>query len=203
MHDDAPAILPPRDPDPGVSGPDALDHDRLIQAVAERRDRVAFARLFAFYAPRLKAFLMRSGASASAAEDFAQDTMLTVWRRADLFDARRARAATWIFVIARNRRLDALRQDRRRTMLSEDPLAAPEPERPDASLETAAEAERVRAALADLAPDQAEAIRLSFFADRPHAEIAEALHLPLGTVKSRIRAGLARLRARLQQGEAE
>ena len=203
MHDGAPCIVGSRDPGPGVTEPDEFEHDRLVEAVAQRRDRTAYARLFAYYAPRLKAFLMRSGASASAAEDFAQDTMLTVWRRADLFDARRARAATWIFIIARNRRIDALRQDRRRSAPPEDLMDAAEPDRPDALLETAGDARRVRAALAELAPDQAEAIRLSFFADRPHAEIAEALRLPLGKVKSRIRAGLARLRATQQQEEAE
>lgn len=203
MHDGAPTDLPSSGPGLAVSEPAEREHERLIEAVAQRRDRDAYARLFAHYAPRLKAFLMRSGASASAAEDFAQDAMLTVWRRADLYDPRRASAATWIFIIARNRRIDALRRDARQSLLQEDPLPGEEPERPDALLETAHEAERVRAALAGLAPDQAEAIRLSFYADRPHAEIAEALRLPLGTVKSRIRAGLARLRAQLQQGEAE
>lgn len=201
MHGSAVAIVGSSEAGPGVSGADPFEHDRLIEAVAQRRDRAAFARLFDYYAPRLKAFLMRSGASASAAEDFAQDAMLTVWRRADLFDARRAHAATWIFIIARNRRLDALRQEGRRALSGEDPLAPAEPERPDVAFEMAGEAERVRAAIANLAPDQAEAIRLSFFGDRPHAEIAAALHLPLGTVKSRIRAGLARLRAQLQNEE--
>lgn len=203
MYDAAPTDLAASAPGLAVSEPDEREHERLLEAVAQRRDREAYARLFAHYAPRLKAFLMRSGASASAAEDFAQDAMLTVWRRADLFDPRRARASTWIFIIARNRRIDALRRDGRQSLLQDDPFAGEAPEQPDALLETAHEAERVRAALAQLAPDQAEAIRLSFFADRPHGEIAETLSLPLGTVKSRIRAGLARLRAQLQQGEAE
>lgn len=186
-----------------MTEPDAFEHDRLIEAVAQRRDRAAFARLFAHYAPRLKTFLMRSGASASAAEDFAQDTMLTVWRRADLFDARRARAATWIFIIARSRRIDALRRDARQAAGPDLSLAQPDPERPDEALEATYDAERIRAALNELAPDQAEAIRLSFFGDRPHSEIAETLRLPLGTVKSRIRAGLMRLRGALQPpGEA-
>jgi len=86
--------------------PDPFVHDRLIEAVALHRDREAFAELFSYFAPRLKAWLIKSGATPGAAEDFAQDAMLTVWRKADLFDARKARAATWIFTIARNRRLD-------------------------------------------------------------------------------------------------
>jgi RNA polymerase sigma-70 factor, ECF subfamily len=95
------------------------EHDRLIEAVALRRDREAFARLFEHFAPRLKAYLMKAGAPAGAAEDFAQDAMLTVWRKAELFDSSKARAATWIFTIARNRRLDVLRQDARRTPMPE------------------------------------------------------------------------------------
>lgn len=199
MHGRASDITLAPDPGPPVTEADAFEHDRLIEAVAQRRDRAAFARLFAYYAPRLKAFLMRSGASASAAEDFAQDAMLTVWRRADLFDARRARAATWIFVIARNRRIDALRREGRPSPALDAAFAPPDPERPDEVLEAVDDAERVRAALAELAPDQAEAIKLSFFGDRPHSEIAETLRLPLGTVKSRIRTGLIRMRATLQQ----
>lgn len=182
-----------------MSEPDPFEHDRLIQAVAQRRDRAAFATLFAFYAPRLKAFMMRSGATAAAAEDFAQDAMLTVWRRADLFDPRRARAATWIFIIARNRRIDVLRREARAPLAPDAALAPADPERPDEALETAWDAERVRAALAKLSPDQAEAIKLSFFGDRPHGEIAAALGAPLGTVKSRIRTGLIRLRGLLEQ----
>ena len=89
------------------------DYDDLLVAVARRRDREAFARLFAHFAPRLKAYLMKSGAPAPAADDFAQDAMLTVWRKAELFDPSRARAATWIFTIARNRRIDVLRRDGR------------------------------------------------------------------------------------------
>ena len=92
---------------------DEFLYDRLIEAVAVRRDREAFVQLFEHFAPRLKAWLMKSGVSSTAAEDFAQDAMLSVWRKADLFDARKARAATWIFTIARNRRLDVLRRDAR------------------------------------------------------------------------------------------
>ena len=88
-----------------VSG--EAEYDRLIQAVARDRDRDAFAALFDHFAPRLKAYLMRAGAAPAAADDFAQDAMLTVWRKAEQFDPSRARAATWIFTIARNRRIDA------------------------------------------------------------------------------------------------
>lgn len=176
----------------------ADEYGRLIEAVAATRDRDAFARLFEHFAPRLKAYLMRAGAPPGAAEDFAQDAMLTVWRKADLFDPRRASAATWIFTIARNRRLDALRRESRPLPLPEMSLAPEEPEQPDAQVSGAEEAARLNAAMTDLSPEQLEVLRLAFFQGDPHSEIARKLNLPLGTVKSRIRKAMMKLRIALQ-----
>lgn len=180
---------------------DAFAHDRLIEAVALRRDREAFAELFSYFAPRLKAWLVKSGATPAAAEDFAQDAMLTVWRKADLFDGRKARAATWIFTIARNRRLDMLRRDARPLPTPEIDLADDEVRRPDDILAMSEDAERVRDALSRLKPDQVEVLRLAFFMESPHSEIARQLDLPLGTVKSRIRNAMIKLRLILEPSE--
>ena len=179
------------------------DYDRLILAVARNRDREAFAALFDHFAPRLKAYLMRSGAAAAAADDFAQDAMLTVWRKAEMFDPARARAATWIFTIARNRRIDALRRDSRPLPVPEISLASPDPERPDELLEARQDEGRVRAALHRLKPDQIEVIQMAFFQDLTHAEVAQSLALPLGTVKSRIRNAMIKLRDLLDQPVGE
>lgn len=183
------------------SSQDEFAHDRLIEAVALRRDREAFAQLFSYFAPRLKAWLIKSGATPGAAEDFAQDAMLTVWRKADLFDARKARAATWIFTIARNRRLDMLRRDARPLPTPEIELAGEAVPRPDDLLSTSEDAARVRDALARLNPDQVEVLHLAFFMDNPHSEIARRLDLPLGTVKSRIRNAMIKLRLILEPSE--
>ena len=177
----------------------AHEHDRLIERIALSRDRDAFAALFAHFAPRLKAWLIKAGAAPAAAEDFAQDAMLAVWRKADLFDARRAHAATWIFTIARNLRIDAARRDARQPPapaieLAPEPLATPEE-----AIRRADDAAHVTEALAVLSDDQREVIRLAFFQDRPHSEIAALLQLPLGTVKSRIRKAMIRLRRELDQ----
>lgn len=191
-----------------ISGPQSVraarvadgveDFDRLIVAVAQTRDRDAFAQLFQHFAPRLKAWLIRGGAAEAAAEEFAQEAMLTVWRKADLFDPRMARASTWIFTIARNRRLDALRKDARAPLID---LAPPplDPERPDDLLEERQDAARIRQAIASLNPEQAQVLHLSFFLDEPHSAIAERLCLPLGTVKSRIRKAMLKLRVMLEQ----
>jgi RNA polymerase sigma-70 factor (ECF subfamily) len=174
------------------------DYDQLIVAVARTRDRDAFARLFQHFAPRLKAWLIKGGAADAAAEEFAQDAMLTVWRKAELFDSRMARASTWIFTIARNRRLDALRKDARVPPVELIP-ADTEPDRPDALLEGRQDAGRIREAMAALTPEQAQVLHLAFFLDQPHSAIAERLHLPLGTVKSRIRKAMLKLRVMLEQ----
>jgi RNA polymerase sigma-70 factor (ECF subfamily) len=179
------------------SGPNGKDLSRLIEAVAQHRDREAFARLFAHFAPRLKSFQLRAGATPAAAEDFAQEAMLTVWRKAALYDSARAGASSWIFAIARNLRIDAHRRDRRGAVeidVSFEPEAQMQPDR---LLSDQDEALRIRQALAALPEEQADVVRLSFYQDVPHAEIAGRLGLPLGTVKSRLRLAMARLREAL------
>lgn len=175
----------------------AMDGSALLAAIATRGDREAFATLFAHFAPRVKGYLMRLGLPDARAEELAQETMLTVWRRAEQFDPATDGAAAWIFTIARNLRVDAARRDRvmpRLELLAEEP---PPPPSADAAIQSAQHTERVRAALARLPDEQAEVVRLSFFDDRPHAEIERALGIPLGTVKSRLRLAMARLRALL------
>src|SRR5581483_9993020 len=131
------------------------------------------AALFAHFAPRLKAHLIRLGSRADAAEELAQETLLTVWRKAALYDPARAGAAAWIFAIARNLRIDAARHARL-------PLPEPDPaDAPDAPVAAAERARRVRAALDSLPREQAEVVRLAFFDDRPHAQIEQALGIPL------------------------
>ena len=182
----------------GADSDRAAEDVALILAIADRRDRMAFVTLFGRFAPRLKSWFQRSGSASEHAEDLAQETMLSVWRKADSFDPARAGATTWIFTIARNQRIDAARRLPRRTLDADDPSLAPQqPAAPDAVLDTMRRETRVRAALTLLSPEQAEVIRLSFFEDRPHADIERALGIPLGTVKSRLRLAMNRLRNHL------
>ncbi len=164
-----------------------------IEAVARSQDRAAFGDLFAHFAPRVKGYLMRLGANASLAEDLAQEAMLTLWRKAALFDPSKASASTWVFTIARNLRIDAIRRERHPEI---DPSElAPEPDRAaDASMVRDEDDAKVRVAITTLPKEQAQVIELSFFADKPHSAIAKELGLPLGTVKSRLRLAMARIR---------
>lgn len=180
---------------------EAFDAAALILAIARHRDRAAFAALFAHYAPRLKAYMQRLGASADFAEEMAQETMVTVWRKAALFDPARAAAPAWIFAILRNRRIDVLRRARLALPDIDPSEELPPVPGADSMLDAARRATRLRAALAALPPEQAAVVRLSFFDERPHAEIERVLGIPLGTVKSRLRLAMAKLRQLLEDDE--
>ena len=183
---------------PAAAAPDNRMRD-LVLAVAARRDRAAFAELFAFFAPRLKAFMIRGGATPDLAEELAQEAMIQVWRRADSFDPARAAASTWIYTIARNKRIDRLRRERRPEISEEEYVAAlGEPERGDDAAERSEDETRLARSLETLPDDQALVVRMAFYEDKSHSDIAAELRLPLGTVKSRIRLALTRLRGLIQ-----
>ncbi|MBO6784609.1 MAG: sigma-70 family RNA polymerase sigma factor [Alphaproteobacteria bacterium] len=170
----------------------------LLVSVADR-DRDAFAALFAHFAPRVKSYMLRLGSDDSQAEELAQEALVSVWRKADRYDPSRAAASTWIFTIARNLRIDAYRRRNHPEPDPDDPALVPEaPPSADAVVERKQDAERIRAALEELPEEQREVVRLSFFDDKTHTEISEALDIPLGTVKSRIRLAFGRIRNLLE-----
>ena len=164
-----------------------------VARICDRQDQVAFARLFGHFAPRIKAFLIKSGAAPDMAEECAQDVMATVWQKAHLFDPTRASVATWIFTIARNRRIDLLRRENRPE--PEDLPWGPEPDpEPEDVLGMQQDSDRLGRALSELPAKQRELIERAYFGDLTHSEIAAETGLPLGTIKSRIRLALDRLR---------
>jgi RNA polymerase sigma factor (sigma-70 family) len=173
------------------------DWTAYLLRVRDHQDREAFAALFRHFAPRIKAFLMKSGTLPAVAEDCAQDVMATVWQKAHLFDPERASVSTWVFTIARNRRIDLARRVR------PDPEdlpwgPEPEPDQTDAMI-LAQETSRLGAAIATLPEKQRNLIERAFYGDLSHTEIADETGLPLGTIKSRIRLALDRLRQHMTE----
>ncbi len=169
----------------------------LLVAIGKTRNRDAFIRVFEYFAPRLKSFFIKGGMARDAADELAQETMLTVWRRADTYDPAQSSASTWIYTIGRNKRIDLLRKIARPAPDVNDPLLTPDSALPD---EIAALNERGRLlaeAMKDLPEEQAELLRKSFFEEKPHADIAAETGIPLGTVKSRIRLAIGHLRRRM------
>lgn len=186
-------MTPAPTPEPPFSEP-----TRWMLAIRDQRDRTAFAALFDHFAPRLKAFVMRGGIGSGQAEEIVQDVMLAVWRKADQYDPHRAQVSAWIYQIARNRQIDVIRKEKRPVPeeLAEDPDAEP-----DASQILALEQEAglLKAALAKLKPDQRDVIEQAYLGELSHQQISERTGLPLGTIKSRIRLGLDRLRHELKE----
>ncbi len=195
---EAPAVRPTTRADGAPPAPDRERFPDLMNAIAARQDRDAFAVLFAYYAPRVKAYMLRLGAGAALAEELAQEVMITVWRKAGLFDRRQASVSTWIFRIARNRRIDVFRRAKRPDLDPEETMILPAGvEAPDARLEAMETETRVRAAMRDLPEEQVNLLKLAFYEGLSHSEIAGKLDLPLGTVKSRIRLAFGKMKAKL------
>lgn len=172
--------------------------NRLLAAVADNQDRTAFQAVFEHFAPRLKAFVMRQGTDPHLAEEVVQETMVKVWHKAGQFDPERASASTWVFTIARNLRIDHLRKANRPEPDMNDPALVPDPEPHALDVISRKQNEnRMKKALAGLPSEQQEVLQAVFFEEKPHAQVSAELGIPLGTVKSRIRLALKRIRSEL------
>ena len=165
----------------------------LIKKVETLKDTSAFEELFNHFAPRVKAFLMKSGADSQMAEECSQEVMATVWRKAHLFDPSRASASTWIFTIARNKKIDAIRKQNRPEPEQLYPDLDYEPDQ-ESVVELQQETERLTLALRELPEKQRVLVEKAYLGELSHSEIAEITGLPLGTIKSRIRLALEKLR---------
>ncbi|MBI1383878.1 MAG: sigma-70 family RNA polymerase sigma factor [Rhizobiales bacterium] len=170
-----------------------------LRRIADERDEAAFKELFDALGPRVKSLMMRQGADRDTAEDIAQDTLLTVWRKAHLFSEEKGSASTWIFTIARNIRIDRLRRQSHLQPISDDmPEEASDEPLADAIVGQNQENAIVGRVLEGLPEEQMAVIRLSFVDGLSHSEIASRLELPLGTVKSRMRLAYQKVRSAIE-----
>ena len=186
--------------DRDVANRQADDHAQMLARVADARDRLAFARLFDHFAPRLKYFLIRKGANSEAAEDLVQEAMIAVWSKASFYSREKGSVATWVFTIARNLRIDRLRRERAQLYDDIEDFDAPDDAAGvDVVMGRSQEDNHVAMALAQIPLEQRELLILSYVEDVSQSEIAERLKIPLGTVKSRMRLGYQRMRKLLEQ----
>lgn len=182
------------------SGLDQGEINRLMACVARDRDVQAFEALYRYFFPKVRSYMLRVAKDHSTADELAQEAMAAVWRKAHLFDPSRGQASTWIFRIARNLRIDALRRGPRPDFDIDDPTLLPEPvDHADADYLRRESAEAVRSEITNLKADQLQVLKMSYFDEMPHSAIATALGIPIGTVKSRIRMACERLRASLRE----
>jgi RNA polymerase sigma-70 factor, ECF subfamily len=188
----------------GTSGGTLSERERdhfsdMMERVAQFKDKAAYGALFSYYGPRVKAYLMRLGADDALAEELAQDVMVIVWRKAELFDRTQASVSTWLFRIARNKRIDAIRRTKKPELDPNDPLLLPSaPVAADSLMSGAQRDLLVREAMVDLPDEQKSLLKQAFYDGLSHREIAEQTGTPLGTVKSRLRLAFLKLRAKLE-----
>jgi RNA polymerase sigma-70 factor (ECF subfamily) len=186
--------------------PATLDREALaalVEAIAAHADKAAFAALFRHFAPKIKGYLIKIGTDRGQAEELTQEVMLTVWRKAATFDRRQASVATWLFTIARNRRIDAVRREKRPELDPSDPMLVPdEPMAADDRLDALDREARVARALKSLPKEQGDLVHEAFYLAKSHSQIADETKIPLGTVKSRLRLAFGRLRKAVE-GEEE
>ncbi len=178
--------------------------DNLLVRVGRDRDKDAFAELFSHFAPRIKSFLLKLGTDMSLAEEIAQEAMIIVWRRSETYNPSQSGAGTWIFTVARNKRIDRLRRENRPMPDFTDPAFSKDtPETGEIVVLRQQEDEKIRHALKNLSEEQAKMIFSAYYEEKSHREISDESGVPLGTVKSRIRLALNRLRAHLDEGEGK
>lgn len=182
-----------------------MSHNELLARIGQGQCKDAFSDLFAYYAPRIKSFYMKSGMDAATADELAQETMINVWQKSGSFDPAKAKASTWIFTIARNKRIDFFRKEGRPLPDLTDPSMLGHIDerqwRPDVASEEEAASDALSDAMKDLPEEQMEMIKKAYFEDKSQRDIAEETGLPLGTVKSRMRLALDKLRYSLQGQE--
>ncbi|MFP8966932.1 sigma-70 family RNA polymerase sigma factor [Pokkaliibacter sp. CJK22405] len=181
------------------SNKDSRDPWQLaMEQVSEKRDKASFMRLYDHFAPRLNAYLQGLGAPVNQAEELVQEALLTLWRKAHLYQPAKAAVSTWLFRIGRNLYIDSLRRASGIQVSSDEVPEAEDVNQPTADVH--ADGVRLQQAMNELPVLQAQVVYKSYFETKSHSEIAEDLGIPLGSVKSSLRLAFQKLRASM--GEA-
>jgi len=174
------------------AAPNVVLSDAMLVSAIRSGDEQAMAQLYDRYSPIIYSVALRVLGDTGAAEDILQEVFLQLWRSPDMFDASRGSMPGWLAVIARNRAIDSLRKRRPETDITEVVVSV----EPDLAgkAEWSRAADKIRGALGGMPAPQRSALEMAFFEGLTHTEIAEKTGEPLGTVKTRIRAGLMTLR---------
>jgi len=166
----------------------------LLVELASTKSEGIFHKLYNHFAPRVKSYALRGGCSMELAEEVAQETLITVWQKPHMFKPELAMASTWIFTIARNKKIDKLRKIGKPVPRLEDLYSdLVDIQTPEKNTQSNQNYARVHKALSCLPKNQRKVLQLAFIEENPHRVIADTLGIPIGTVKSRIRLGLEKL----------
>lgn len=179
---------------------DIIKPEALMQAVISQRDIAAYELIFKYFAPRVKSYMLKLTTDEQLAEDLMQETMVAVWHKADRFDPVKGALSTWIFTIARNLRIDAIRRGKRPEFDPDDPAFIPdETIAADDLIALQQSSDALKLAMEKLPREQLELLKMSFYDDYSQSAIAEKMNIPLGTVKSRMRLAFDKLRLTLSR----
>ena len=171
-----------------------------MKQIADHQDKSSFKMIFDYFGPRLKSFLMSSGAEESVAEEVVQETMCVVCTKADYYDPKMASPSTWIYTIARNKKIDILRKSRKAVLENIDTaILPPIIPRLEADIEHDQKFEVINRYLNELPKEQLALLKMNFIEEKSHGEIAEITKIPLGTIKSRIRLAMEKIRERIEK----
>ena len=172
-----------------------IELSNYLRDIGDNQDKIAFSNIFKYFAPRLKSFFIKLGCSDSQAEEIIQEVMIAVWTKSKTFDRAKSSVSTWIYTIAKNKRIDKIRKEKKHnTVESDESLEIPVPSKQEEQLLSTEVNERLHHSLQFLPKEQAELLKLSYFYEKTHTDIAKDLRLPLGTVKSRIRLALSKMK---------
>jgi len=164
----------------------------LLSKIGKQKDRLAFKSIFEYFAPRINAYLIKTGSNKELAEDLTQDVMTIIWNKADLYNSMKSNVSTWIFTIARNKRIDSLRK-KKDTKYNEIDLISALYDREN-EIKLSEDNNFFHKLSQKLNKNDKILINMNFFEGKNHKIISETLEIPLGTVKSRIRKILSKLR---------
>ena len=167
-----------------------MDKSRLLELmvkVKNDRDQIAFSNLFDFLAPKLKAYFIQNGISADISEELTQEVMSIIWSKSDRYDSSKSAVTTWVYTIARNKKVDFFRKSAKFNVNDDDIREFLYENGDEDKLSRKEAAEQVNRINKELNQDQRKMIKMNFFENKSHKKIAEELEIPLGTVKSRIR----------------
>ncbi|MEO8855378.1 MAG: sigma-70 family RNA polymerase sigma factor [Burkholderiaceae bacterium] len=180
--------------------PDAQYWSTQMAAVSVQRDRASFMRIYDHFAPRLQRYLRNLGVPESIADELVQEALLTLWRKAAMFDPTRASLSTWLYRVARNLYIDHVRKEPHWLPVQEglDRIDQLESTRLDSQPESSFDQDLLKQAIDRLPPVQAKLIRMCYLESKSHSEIARELEMPLGTVKSSLRRSFAKLQGSMR-----
>ncbi len=181
--------------------PDALYWSTQMAAVSLQRDRASFMRIYDHFAPRLQRYLRNLGVPDSMADELVQEALLTLWRKAAMFDPARASLSTWLYRVARNLYIDHVRKEPHWLPVQDglDRLDLAESDRHDSQPESSVDQDILKQAIDRLPPVQAKLVRMCYLESKSHSEISIELDMPLGSVKSSLRRAFAKLQGSMRE----